>query len=396
MRVRRWWVTAMAVLVLCGLAAPAGAAPVQDACNQVSDARKDLREVELVYSASSFSVRATGCANGGPSGDWFVVLRLSGFPSEVVVSGVYSDLGKYVDWSGFAVCAQGECAVGPAPNGLLRPPGTPIDGPCIGYFDSCQGAPMSYGHGAWADVLPEGWAVPEEISWWAEVRVREGQGSRLADRLPESGTVTTARNTATVPTRVTVASEGPPTWLPFGTQAYSYGRLTTDTGAPVLDRSVRVRDVVAHSQLQQTASDGRWGADYVIRRNTAARAAFSGDGVHDPASAPFTSYVRAWVTLDLKEVLEVPRYAPLELRGVVRPRASGLVRIHVREDRSGAPWKLLRYTDLRQGQYDSWYTTTWRPQVSGRWMLRARWDGGTSEPGGVLSGASITRWVTVR
>jgi hypothetical protein len=86
----------------------------------------------------------------------------------------------------------------------------------------------------------------------------------------------------------------------------------------------------------------------------------------------------------------------LELRGVVRPRASGQVRVFVREDRSGAPWKLLRYTALQQGRYDSWYGTTWRPQVPGRWVLRAQWDGGTSEPGGVLSGRSITRWVYVR
>lgn len=393
---RRWWTAAAAALVLAA-SGPAHAQPVADECGEVAESRKDLREVDLTYSASSFSVRTTGCGFGGPSGDWFVVLHLTGFSTPVQVTGVYSDHGRYVDWSGFAVCAADSCPVEPADNGFLRPSGTPVDGPCIGYYDTCQGSPTSYGHGAWAAVLPPDGAVPDEIGWWADVRVRDGTGSRRVDRLPDDGTVTTTRTAATVSTRLTVTSEvPPPVWLPHGAQAYSYGELTTEAGAPVRGRAVRVRGPAAHGQLQLTGSDGRWGADYVLRRNTAVRAVFAGDGVHDPVEVAFLAHLRAWVTLDLKEILEVPRYRPLELRGVVRPRAEGQVRVYVREDRSGAPWKLLRYTGLQQGQYDSWYSTTWRPQVRGTWVLRAQWDGGTSEPGGVLSGRSITRWVYVR
>src|SRR5688572_12450907 len=129
MPMRRTWPVAVAAFVLLALAAPAVAETAADPCGEPSPARKDLQSAAFTYSASSFSVRTDGCGpDTGPDGDWTVTVHLVGLPTPVQVSGAFQDVGKYVGWSGYRVCA-GSCGPPqPDSSGGLVPPGIPIDG----------------------------------------------------------------------------------------------------------------------------------------------------------------------------------------------------------------------------------------------------------------------------
>lgn len=390
---RRTWAAAVAA-VLLAVAAPALAETAADPCGELEPARKDLQSAAFTYSASSFSVRTEGCGpDTGPDGDWTVTVHVVGLPEPVQVTGAFQDVGNHVGWSGLRFCTGDRC--GPpraASDGALVPPGTPVDGP----LDVSR---TVFGHGAWVDVLPAGTDVPEQLDWWAEVATRTGPDAfAVLDRVPDTGTARSVRNASPVPARITVQPEPPLTWQPYGSQRFDTGTLTTADGVPLRGRAVRVVGAAASVPSKTSDAEGRWGNAYTVVRNTAVAASFSGDGVHEPArSATYTAGVKAWVTLDLPDtVLEVRRYSDVVLRGVVRPRGSGQVRVHVREDRAGSTWRLLRYTELQQGRYDSWYRTTWRPLVRGTWLLRTTWSGGSTAPGAVLSGGTSTRAVLVR
>jgi hypothetical protein len=174
------------------------------------------------------------------------------------------------------------------------------------------------------------------------------------------------------------------------------GSVRTAAGAPVPGRVVRVEPAAFLLGRRSSSSGGAWATTYVLWRTARVTASFTGDGVHDPShSIPYTAYVAAFVSLDLPAAVTVHRGATVVLRGVVRPQASGTVQVQVREDRPGAPYRLLRDVRLERKPFDTAYRATWHPATTGRYVLRTRWRGGTTAPGGVTDGESAPRRVQV-
>lgn len=391
---RRWWGSAaLAMALLTGFAAPASATGTTESC--ASNARDDLQSASFSYSTTSFSVSVGSCGDApATSGEWIATIHLTSFSPEVQITGGQQDNGKYIGWSGFHVCAAASCPQS-HPNGFLTPAGPQIDGPCLYTIAACPGVTTS-GYAGWADVLPAGTAIPDTIDWYADVRrptSSDPDFTAVSDRVPDSGTVSSVRNTATVTTIVTATRGASPTWDQFGAVRTDSGRLLDAAGQPVTGRLVRIRP----DRYDVTRSESSpWSSTYSLDRNTTVRACFAGDGLHDPScSDPYPSYVKAFVSLDLPASRSIRKGSPLRLRGVVRPRQSGQVQVLVREDKPGATYRLLRYSSLIQASADSYYDMTWSPTVRGRYVLRARWNGGSKADGSVLSNVSTYRFVTV-
>ena len=399
---RRSWKSASVLLaLLAGLTVvgpqPAQAETVADSCSGQAGP-PDLAGAAFGYSATSFSVAVDLCQQPVTYGEYIVTVHLTSFSPEVQVSAGFQDLGKYLGYSGYHVCASAVCTA-EYPNGFLTPAGVRIDGPCLYDVYTCPRQSTS-AYGAWADVLPPSTSVPDSISWYADVRLydRATQGwTTQADRVPDSGALTSNRNTATVATRVTsAAAPRTPVWNQYGAQRTDTGTLSTAAGS-LPGRLVQIHPIRWEGARQESGSDGHWTSSYAIDRNTTVRACFAGDGVHDPSCGPaYLAAVKAFVSLNLPASSSVRRGGALQLQGVVRPAyQTGQVRVLVREDRPGTTYRLLRYTNLAQARGDSYYRISWSPTVRGRYVLRTLWTGGTTAPGGVESNISDYRRVTV-
>ena len=388
------------------------ASRVTDACDVPADPAKDLAQVAFGYNAEAFQVGVDLCQRlTEPNGDWLITFHLTSFSPEVQITGVLQDVGRYESWSGFRLCASSSCPVSAGELGTSQPSGSALDDIGFGYVpfdDNCwngdpacvpaaeQPPTSPFAYGAWTRHLP-GVAIPDNISWWAEVRQRTAPdtfGTRL-DRAPEVGTATSPRLPAGRPTTVAVSPGPVPTWNAgvAGAQRTDSGTLRTDD-APVPNRLVTILGARGHGHRDRTRSDGRWTTTYQVGGNTVARATFPGDGVHaGSTSAPYHAYVRAFVSLDLSSRLRIG--TPVDLRGVVRPRGSGGVEVLVKPDRPGYAWSLLRTASLVAGRTDTYYRVPWTPRSPGRYVLVTRWRHGTTAQGGVLNGQSAYRYVTV-
>jgi hypothetical protein len=396
---RRWKSAVVLTALVAGtvtgpLTSAARASTTADVCGDAADADKDLASATLVYSASSFSVSTTACADIGVGGNWAITFHLTGFSPQVQVTAAFQDVGKYEGYSGYFVCAQTSCPVRTDGGGGLTPAGSSIEGPPYQSPTLYSPGRTSLGYGAWADVLPAGTAIPDSMPWYAEVRAIgfDGSDGVPLDRAPEVGTVDEQRNLAPVSSVLDVAPGPAPLRQYDVARRTDTGTLRTDSGAPIVDRLVQITTYMG--ARTPSGSDGRWSTDYWIGRNTAVTAYFPGDGAHEPARASYTALMKALVTLDLPAASTASRGRPLLLKGVVRPRGSGRVQVLIREDRAGSAYRLLRYTDLAQGT-DSYYRISWTPTVRGHYVLRTRWINGSAAVGSALSSISTYTRLTV-
>jgi hypothetical protein len=374
------------------LTSAAQASTTSDLCGDTADADKDLASATFDYSSSSFSVATTACSDLGVNGNWAITFHLTGFSPEVQVTAAFQDVGKYEGYSGYFVCTEA-CSVRADGSGALTPSGAPLDGPPYQTSLYSLGR-SSLGYAAWTDVLPVGAVVPDVMPWYVEVHAIDDVGRTQAalDRAPDLGTVDERRNISPVASRLDV-TPGPTPWRQYEVvRRTDTGALRTDSGDPIVGRLVQITKYMG----QRTASgeDGRWSTDYWIGANTAVTAYFPGDGVHEPVRATYAALVKALVSLDLPSSKTVHRGTPIALRGVVRPHATGQVRVLIREDRPGTTYRLLRYTNLIQNG-DSYYRTSWAPSVRGRYVLRTVWNGGSTAAGSALSNISTHHYVTV-
>jgi len=410
------------------ITAPAAAddAPlrVADACGDSSTAAEDLASVRFGYSADSFQVTPDTCAPvPGPSGDWRVTVHLTSFSPEVQISGLMQDVGKYEYWHGMYFCAEASCPLADAGDGSSRPSGRRLTD--LGEGDPGRGRPgLTYG--SWRENLPDGASVPSRISWYAEISDGDapaGTPFHVVDRVPDTGTVT---STVLPPPRPTALDASPGPALVAGVAALreDAGSLHEDSlsGPGLAGREVELvvgagsappfRATVG-ADLPLTvgsagASDlnGRWQDSYALSTpyqqehglagNALVRAYFPGDGVNAASySPPYHAYLRAFVSLDLRDGVVLARNRPVELRGVVRPRGTGDVEVLVKRAGTRDAWTLLRRTDLVAGRTDTYYRVPWSPRTRGRYVLVTRWRHGTTADGGVLDGQSGSRSVTV-
>jgi hypothetical protein len=410
-------------------AAVADEAPlrVTDACGDSSHLANDLAGVTFGYSSDSFQVTPDTCAPvPGPMGDWRVTIHLTSFSPEVQISGLMQDVGTYEYWHGMFFCAEAGCPLVDAGDGSSRPAGRRITDLGTGYGTGAEEGRPRLTYGSWRENLPDGTAVPGSISWYAEVSAGCapcGTPFRTVDRVPDTGTAT---STVLPPPRPTSLSAVPGPVLVAGAAA-----LREDTGVLRRDSSsgpafprrevelvvgrgttppfratvgADVPSSVVH--VEASASTGFWRARYALSTpyqqlhgeagNAVVRAYFPGDGVNAASySAPYHAYVKAFVSLDLRDGASLPRGRSVDLRGVVRPRGAGSVEILIKPNQPGYAWWLLRQTNLVNGTYDSYYRVPWVPRTAGRYVLLTRWRHGTTDDGGVLNGQSVYRHVTV-
>lgn len=397
---RRWWGSAaLAVALVAGPAVPAHAASSSDACGDAVPASKDLSRVDFAYSASSFQVRTILCGTtyeSTPSGSWQVVVHLGGLGSPFTLVGIMGDYGKYADWTGFYGCPNDPCPIGSDSSGALIPAGRRIEND--DYFAGADqpglSARSAFGYDSWAHLLPAGTAIPDRMDVWTETRSIGGTPQQI-DRAPDSGTASSIRHASPIATTVHVTRGPAPHWAPYGALRLDTGTLLTADGTAIPQRYVAVSPAPYGGSRSASDDSGRWSTTYRVPHNSRVSASFPGDGVHEPATLTYPAYVKALVSLDLAAATTVRRGSSVLLRGVVRPHESGRVDVLVREDKPGAVYRLLRYTSLVQGQYDPYYRTAWSPTVGGRYVLRARWNGGSTAAGSVLSNVSTYRFVTV-
>lgn len=400
---RRWLgVVALVGALVAGFVAPAQAASSADSCGDATSVDKDLSSVSLAYSASSFQVRAVLCGptyESTPNGPWQVVVHVGGLGTPLTLVGIMGDYGKYADWTGFYGCRYDPCPLGSTNtegvSGATTPDGRRIEND--DYFAGADRPDLSarsgFGYDSWAHVLPAGTTIPDTLDYWTETRSLGGTPQQV-DRAPDSGTATSSRNPSPIATTLRVTAGPAPTWAAYGVLRRDSGTLLTTTGTAVSHRYVAVARQPYGGTRSPSDGSGAWSTTYRLPHNLQVSASFPGDGVHEPSTSSYPAYVKAFVSLDLNQRTSIARGNALVLGGVVRPHESGQVRVLIREDRAGATYRLLRYTNLLQNG-DSYYRTTWSPTVRGRYVLRTVWNGGSTAEGAVLSNISTYRHVTV-
>ncbi len=396
----------IAAISVCALAlagAPGAAAAVSpsgvvtDACEDAANPDQDLTRVAFDYSATSFQVRTESCGWSSIGSSWQVTLHVVSFTPEVQISGAMNDAGKYAYWTGFHLCAGGDCVTDPMAY-PITPGGKPLPG--FDYFDNLDAPALSgrsaFGYGRWADLLP-GVTIPDAIDWYAEIR----NPVAALDRAPDEGVATSGRLAVTRPSVVTVdaAATRPVTWSHGSALQEATGRLNylVPPNHPVPNRFVTIRLPSGatrqghYGPLPDCPECGQWRTFFRVFRNTTVRASFDGDGFTDPASVTYRALVAAYVTLDRPASTSVRRGTPVRLRGVVRPAARDTsVTIQVRRSDG---WHAYRTLPLKVNNGDTYYDYTWVPVTTGTATFRTVWTAGSTAEDAICDGAS--RAVTI-